>query len=123
MMNVEKLVTVPWKATKPTSTAPARVYWALLVLFGLVPVEHLNVAVLGRVQSLLHVGKLAIVAPDHSHMEGGVVVDEAEYLEDVLNLGLCVSFSVPTSVVGSKLHVPVEHAYLRPSFIYEWAGT
>ena len=91
----------------------AKVYWARLVLFGLVLVQRLNVVAGGRLQSLLHFGKLASVEPDHSHMEGSVLVHEAERLEDVVKLGLRVCFSIPIGVATSKLHVPVEHAYHR----------
>ena len=44
-------------------------------------------------------------------MEGGVLVHEAERLEDVLNLSLRVCFSIPLSVATAKLHVPVEQTY------------
>ena len=77
---------------------------------------------LRRLQSLLDYGKLASVEPDHSNMEGGVLVHQAKRLQDVLNLFLRMRLSIPISVGTAKLHVPVEHTYHRPSIIYEWAG-
>ena len=67
-----------------------------------------------RLQSLLHHGKLTIVAPDHSRVERGVNVGEVERLEDVVQLTLRVRFSIPFRVSTAKLHVPVEQTYQRP---------
>ena len=71
----------------------AKVYCDLLVLFGLVPGERLNVAVVGRLQNLLDDVKLASVEPGRSHMGGGMLVHEAERLEDASSASVCTSAS------------------------------
>ena len=114
-MNVEILVTVPWKAI---NCRHAKLYRALLVLLGLVPVESLHVVVAGRLKGSLNDGVLASVEPDHGHMEGSVLVHEAERLEDVLDLALRVRFRIPFGVATPKLHVPVDHTYQRTSPLF-----
>ena len=88
----------------------AKMNRACLVLIGLVPVESLQVVVASGLQGCLDNGILASVEPDDSNMEGGVLVHEAERLEDVLKLSLRMCFRIPLSVATAKLHVPVEQA-------------
>ena len=85
----------------------------LLVLLALVPEDRLDVRVRSPLKRLLDHREMTIVAPDDGRVERGVLVDEAERLEDVVQLALCVRFRVPLRVLPAILHVPVEQTYQR----------